>query len=183
MGHEIENLIDVKNFNGIMVVSSRQIAQDFEKEHRVVLKAIRDLIDGGAQNYADLFIESQYQSGQNKQWYPEYLCSRDGFALLGMGFTGSKAIAWKLKYIEAFNLMEKRIQSISEKFLLDPAIASSVASLARATERIMKSQGSTPYEVAKVYEMHCKQFGIKLPNGFVKTPEKNQMKMGFVKFE
>ena len=29
--------------------------------------------------------------------------TRDGFSLLVMGFTGSKALEWKLKYIEAFN--------------------------------------------------------------------------------
>jgi hypothetical protein len=32
--------------------------------------------------------------------------NRDGFSLLVMGFTGKKALEWKLKYIEAFNKME-----------------------------------------------------------------------------
>ena len=36
--------------------------------------------------------------------------NRDGFTLLAMGFTGQKALQFKLKYIEAFNLMEKEIQ-------------------------------------------------------------------------
>ena len=35
--------------------------------------------------------------------------NRDGFSLLVMGFTGKKALQWKLKYIEAFNAMEKII--------------------------------------------------------------------------
>ena len=35
--------------------------------------------------------------------------TRDGFSLLVMGFTGKEALKWKLKYIEAFNLMEKTI--------------------------------------------------------------------------
>jgi anti-repressor protein len=39
-----------------------------------------------------------------------YLMNRDGFALLAMGFTGSKALEWKLKYIQAFNEMEQRLK-------------------------------------------------------------------------
>ncbi len=39
-----------------------------------------------------------------------YLMNRDGFSLLVMGFTGAKALEWKLKYIEAFNAMERAIE-------------------------------------------------------------------------
>ena len=65
---------------------------------------------GSAQNYAHLFIETTYKNEQNKQWYKEYQLTRDGFSLLVMGFTGKKALAWKLKYIEAFNKMEKALR-------------------------------------------------------------------------
>ena len=37
--------------------------------------------------------------------------NRDGFSLLVMGFTGRKALEWKLKCIEAFNKMEERLKS------------------------------------------------------------------------
>ena len=43
--------------------------------------------------------------------YTEYLLTRDGFSLLVMGFTGSKALEWKLKYIEAFNKMEEELRN------------------------------------------------------------------------
>ncbi len=36
--------------------------------------------------------------------------TRDGFTLLAMGFTGAKALQWKLRYIEAFNRMETEIR-------------------------------------------------------------------------
>ena len=39
-----------------------------------------------------------------------YLMNRDGFSLLVMGFTGKKALDWKLKYINAFNQMENYIR-------------------------------------------------------------------------
>lgn len=109
----MNQLIEIKNKEGQLVVSSRQIARDFGKEHRVVLKAIDDLINemGVAQNYAGLFIPNEYTHEQNKQTYREYLITRDGFSLLVMGFTGNKALEWKLKYIEAFNKMEETLQT------------------------------------------------------------------------
>lgn len=54
------------------------------------------------------FIKSSYKS-RGKE-YPEYLITRDGFTLLVMGFTGPKALEWKLKYIRAFNEMEKELK-------------------------------------------------------------------------
>ena len=50
------------------------------------------------------------------------MMTRDGFTLLAMGFTGKKAFEWKLKYIAAFNEMEKRIKEnlipeVNSKFM------------------------------------------------------------------
>ncbi len=45
---------------------------------------------------------------------PMYIITRDGFTLLVMGFTGKKALGFKLEYIEAFNKMEKAIQQPSQ---------------------------------------------------------------------
>lgn len=92
------------------VVSSLQIAEDFSKNHKDVLKTIENLKGGLAQNFADLFYMSSYQHPQNKQRYPLYLMNRDGFSLLVMGFTGKDALMWKLKYIQAFNAMEQQIK-------------------------------------------------------------------------
>lgn len=109
----MNKLINILNQEGQLVVTSRQISDDFEKEHAKVTRDIENLIEGIAKSgdtYKHLFIESQYQNEQNKQWYKEYLLTRDGFSLLVMGFTGAKALSWKLKYIEAFNKMEKAIK-------------------------------------------------------------------------
>ncbi len=105
-------LINITNNSGVLTVGSREIAEHFEKNHRDVIRTIENLLNdmGSAQNCAHLFIETTYQNEQNKQWYKEYLITRDGFSLLVMGFTGKKALAWKLKYIEAFNKMEAAIK-------------------------------------------------------------------------
>ena len=86
----------VNQFNGELVVSSRQVAEDFGKKHKHVLEAIENI---KAQNSAvtKMFIESSYKAGTGKN-YKEYLLTRDGFSLLVMGFNGSEALEWKLKY-------------------------------------------------------------------------------------
>ena len=40
--------------------------------------------------------------------------NRDGFSLLVMGFTGKKALEWKIKYIQAFNAMEEELRNSSK---------------------------------------------------------------------
>lgn len=111
--HMHKDVVITRNNNGELVVTSRQVAEDFEKEHFNVVRDIENLIKGVIKNEdtpEKMFIESKYQNEQNKQWYKEYLLTRDGFSLLVMGFTGSKALEWKLKYIEAFNKMEEHIK-------------------------------------------------------------------------
>ena len=93
-----------------MVTSSLQVAETFRKQHKHVLEAIDELKQGLAENSADLFYEDIYVHPQNKQSYRQVIMNRDGFTLLAMGFTGQKALQFKLKYIEAFNQMEKEIQ-------------------------------------------------------------------------
>lgn len=98
--------------NNQVVVSSRRVAENFEKRHDSVLRDIENIVAGLPQNCGDLFSKTTYIHEQNKQEYPEYLMNRDGFTLLAMGFTGSAAMQWKLKYIQAFNEMEKQINSL-----------------------------------------------------------------------
>lgn len=111
--YNLNNAVQISGKNGMMVVSSRQVAQDFSKRHDNVLRDIELLIEelGSPQKSGDLFIENKYQHPQNKQWYKEYLLTRDGFSLLAMGFNGKEALQWKLKYIETFNRMEESIKT------------------------------------------------------------------------
>lgn len=96
--------------NDRVVTSSRNVAEDFGKQHKDVLESIDSTIEGVAEKSADLFYETSYVHPQNKQEYRQYLMTKDGFTLLVMGFTGKKAMQFKLKYIEAFNSMEKQLK-------------------------------------------------------------------------
>ncbi|UQQ77189.1 Rha family transcriptional regulator [Enterococcus faecium] len=119
------NLVIMKDQQA--VTTSLQVAEVFGKEHKVVLKAIDELKEGVAQNYADLFYEDTYIHPQNKQKYRQIIMNSDGFTLLAMGFTGKKALQFKLQYINAFNEMEK---TIKEKSVSIPTTKRGLALLA-----------------------------------------------------
>lgn len=95
--------------NNRLVVSSRKVAEVFEKEHRRVMQSIRELeCDNDFNEHNFVLVEYCDAKGEMR---PEYLITRDGFTLLAMGFTGAKAMQWKIKYIEAFNKMEAELRN------------------------------------------------------------------------
>lgn len=144
------NEIIINNDNGTLTVSSLQVSKDFGKEHYHVVEAIEELKKECPENSGDLFIESSYQHPQNKQTYKCYNLTRDGFSLLVMGFTGKKALEWKLKYIEAFNLMEQKIRerysdiSPQLQFLID---------MERKQKQLEKKQEELESKIADISEI------------------------------
>lgn len=100
--------------NGQATTTSREVAKVFGREHRDVLKAIDNLtkdFDEGVRNFSQtpMFTEETYVHSQNHQEYRQVRMNKDGFTLLAMGFTGSKATQFKLRYIQAFNEMEETL--------------------------------------------------------------------------
>lgn len=91
-----------------LVTTSLKVAEKFEKQHKDVLETIRNLM---AENSAAKFFNETTYRSRGKE-YPVYEMDRDGFSLLAMGFTGEKALKWKLKYIDAFNAMESELKRI-----------------------------------------------------------------------
>lgn len=75
--------------NGQAFCSSRQVAEEFDKQHDNVLRDIRNL-DCSEQFRLLNFEESSYRNEQNKK-QPEYLMTKDGFVFLVMGYRGKKA--------------------------------------------------------------------------------------------
>lgn len=106
------------------LTTSAIVAEKFGKEHYNVLKAINNLLSMTSEK--SLFVDSQQLAkmfalteveqpmpvGGVKK-IPVYVMNRDGFTLLAMGFTGAKALAFKLEYINAFNAMEQQIRQSS----------------------------------------------------------------------
>lgn len=129
------NDIVLSTQNGEPVASSREIAKRFGKEHKHVLAAIRQILV--AENSATKFFhEGTFEYRGQK--FPEYLMNRDGFSLLAMGFTGKEAVQWKLKYIAAFNAMEKQLaeQHKCRQTLQDARIRAALQSVSEAQQNL-----------------------------------------------
>lgn len=116
--------------DGKVFATSRDVAAFFGKNHRDVLRAIDSLIEdepalGEGEGGLRSFAHTPYLVEATGQRYRMYTMDRDGFTLLAMGFTGPKALKWKLRYIEAFNAMEKRLRDApvvdASAMLGDPA--------------------------------------------------------------
>lgn len=92
---------------GKPVTTSLLMAEKFNKEHYNVLRDIKKL--ECSDEFNALNFELVYYTDAKGEKRPMYLITRDGFVILGMGFTGKKAMEWKEKYIAAFNRMEQAI--------------------------------------------------------------------------
>ena len=96
-------------------VDSRVVAEVFEKQHKNVLRDIDRLLErqsGLSEEFRLLNFEPSKYINEQGHKQPCYLLTRDGFMMLVMGYTGSKAMEIKEWYIERFNEMEQQITAI-----------------------------------------------------------------------
>lgn len=112
-----------------------------------------------------MFIKSTYVNEQNGETYTEYTMNRDGLALLVMGFTGEKALRWKLAYIEAFNMMEAQLRNDYRNRTPDPTtqLGQMMAYLDRLRYALLEA-GFTAREVAEMELEAHRKFGIPIPD-------------------
>ncbi len=97
--HELIN-VNIRNEDGKLLVSSRDIAKGLEKEHYDVLKKVREVLGDGE------FSCSSYLTEQGKEM-TEYLLDKNAFILLVMNYTGYND--FKRAYIKRFDEMEKQL--------------------------------------------------------------------------
>lgn len=100
--------------DGKATTLSTDVARHFGKRHDDVLKSIRALAsemdEEHARNFAEMLVDVEIGNGATRQ-SPAYRLTRDGFTLLAMGFTGKRALQFKLAYIDAFNRMEAQLSA------------------------------------------------------------------------
>jgi Rha family phage regulatory protein len=94
----LEMDLGVKEYNGVIVVSSRDLARVFGRRHNNVLRDIRELIrkvNKVDPSFArENFISSKFMN--RGKYHPEYLLRKNGFIMLTMGFTGEVPVPNKL---------------------------------------------------------------------------------------
>jgi len=112
----MKNLVPMDDFGvfadstATVRVSSLMVAETFRKNHRDVLRDIRNL-DCSDKFRERNFAPSTYRSEQGHR-KPCVNMTRNGFTFLVMGYRGKKAAAYKEAYIERFDQMEAFIKTL-----------------------------------------------------------------------
>lgn len=134
------------------------MAEKFEKRHGDVMRAIFNQRKNALVEKRKLYKQSHYIDAKGES-RPMYLMNRQGFEILVMGFTGEKALEWKLAYSDAFSRMESIIREKSTQAWEETRKA---GKLTRQTEtdtikklvEYAKEQGSTHSH--KLYMIYSK---------------------------
>ena len=109
----MNNLVQFNEEHNCGTTTSLKIAEKFNRQHKTVLAAINDL------EIPQEFIEQNFLPysyiAKNGKANPAYEITFDGFTLLAMGFTGKKAMEFKVKYIKAFRAMEAELRKRQDK--------------------------------------------------------------------
>ena len=90
-----------------LVTTSLRIAEFTGKEHKHVMRDIKALLDTGKFDRSN-FGPISYKDSRSLE-RPAYECDRRGTAILMMGFTGERALDWKITYDKAFEDMARRL--------------------------------------------------------------------------
>ena len=99
--------IKVFESKGELWISSIDIANDFDKRHADVLRAIENLECSLQFRQRNFALTNYTKKGIT---YPCCNMTKNGMAWLVLGFIGKDAAEWKEKYINAFDAMLKRLQ-------------------------------------------------------------------------
>lgn len=120
IGEELEivpSAVSVDLVDGRPTCTSLVLASRFGKEHKNVLRDIDRIRSECGPEFDRLNFEPiDYQDGKSRT-QRAYRMSRDGYSMVAMGFTGAKATAWKVQFLEAFNAMEAELTR-----LVSPAV-------------------------------------------------------------
>jgi Rha family phage regulatory protein len=110
----------VTTHNQRVVTTSMWVAKVFGKSHKNVLRDIQKLLDHRLKSEAmiDNFLHRHFQpmmyqdtagKGASREQSGFYM-DKDGFTLLVMGYSGPKALLFKVAYINQFNDMAARLR-------------------------------------------------------------------------
>lgn len=119
--------ITVKELNGrhIPAVTSQQVAVAFGKEHKNVMRDIREIMDKCSESFNALNFELVTYKDAKGEERPMYLLTKDGLMMVTMGYTTPEAMRVKEAYIARFNEMEEQLRSASPAIpdFQNPALA------------------------------------------------------------
>lgn len=155
-------------------ITSMEAAEWCGKKHADLLRDIRRYTAQLAESkiaLGDFFKESTYLDANN-QARPCFLVTKKGCEFIAHKMTGQKGTEFTARYINRFHEME------NPKIQIPPTEhPGEVANLLKVLSSRMDKQGIAPYKSAEMVKMVCEQYGIRLPDDFVKVPEYEQVNM------
>lgn len=135
--------------NEAALTNSLLVAEKFKKSHEHVVRDIDNLLDkvqsvdyqcnpnlGGHNGMFEAYYEDIPQPNGGVKPAKRYVMNRDGFTLLVMGYTGKKAMQFKLDYIAAFNAMEKALKEQAKPKSREELLVESAQLLLEQSKRI-----------------------------------------------
>ena len=125
------------NFGGVDICQENQLEINELKFEPVKTEVNKYFI---ASSYTDL-------KGETRKMYK---MTKNGFALLVMGFTGLRALEWKLRYIEAYDNMEKQINQVRDICISDTKELELIRGSARSIVYLEEKLRSDMKEMEKI---------------------------------
>lgn len=163
-------------------ITTLEVAEMLEVSHNDILRKLEgrkdrkgyiQILGESQMAVTDYFVKSSYTTVQNKEM-PCYEVTKLGCDFWANKFNGEKGVLFTARYVKRFYEMENQIKQIP--LTEHPG---KVANLIRVLANRMDKQGSEPFKSAEMAQMICEQYGIKLPEDFVKIPEYEQIEMEF----
>lgn len=155
------------------MLTSMEVAQMVEKEHKQILKDIRrytQQFNEGKISPVEFFTESTYIDGKGEN-RPCYLVTKKGCEFIAHKLTGQKGTEFTARYINRFHEMEHELVNTSPSEIP----LGELASYLKIMDRIAHRQKLSPYRIAANFKKVSEQFGVELTEDFVKVPEYEQL--------
>lgn len=164
-------------------ITTLEVAEMMEVEHKRLLRKLEgdkerkgyiQILTEAQMGLSDFFIPSSYKDASGKE-NKCYEVTRLGCDFLANKSTGEKGVLFTARYVKRFQEMERNFQ---EKVYETKATSlGEVASFTKEMDRRMERQGSQPWKICEAFKMVSEQFGIRLPDDFVKVPDYQQFNM------
>lgn len=161
-------------------ITTLEVAEMMEVSHNDILRKLDgrkdrkgyiQIMTESQMAVSDYFILSSYVdiSGKENKCYE---VTKLGCDFLANKSTGEKGVLFTARYVKRFYEIEHQVKQIP--ITEHPG---EVANYLKVIDRRMEKEGIAPYKIAQVLKMVSEQYGIQLPEYFVKLSEYEQMKL------
>ncbi len=163
-------------------LTTLEVAEMMEIPHGDLLKKLEgrkdrkgyvQILNEGQMSVDDFFYKSSYLDAKGEK-RPCYEVTRLGCDFLANKSTGEKGVLFTARYVKRFHEMEAQIIQIP--LTEHPG---EVANYLKEMGKRMEQERMAPHKIAEAFKMVSQQYGIRLPDDFVKVPKYEQMELSF----